>query len=57
MLEELPKLSPRERRELVLRLFEINSTRDEAEDIAISEHSATIGFSMLDQMEAEDSSS
>lgn len=54
VLEELPALTRPQRREVTLRLFEIDTTEAEAEDIAICEHSAALGFAMLDAMEAED---
>ena len=54
VLEELPALTRPERRELSLRLFEIETTEAEADDIAVCEHSAAMGFAMLDAMEAED---
>lgn len=55
VLEELPALSHAQRREISLRLFEIEAGEAESEDIAVCEHSATLGFAMLDAMEAEDS--
>lgn len=51
VLEELPALTRPERRELSLRLFEIQSSEAEADDLAVCEHSAAIGFAMLDAME------
>ena len=54
VLEELPALTRPQRRELSLRLFEIQSSDAEADDIAVCEHSAAIGFAMLDAIEAED---
>jgi len=54
VLEELPALTRPQRRELSLRLFEIQSSDAEADDIAVCEHSAALGFAMLDAMEAED---
>ena len=54
VLAELPSLTRPERRELSLRLFEIESSEAEADDIAVCEHSAAMGFAMLDAMEAED---
>ena len=53
VLEELPTLTRPERRELSLRLFEIETSEAEADDIALCEHSAAMGFAMLDAMEAE----
>ena len=57
ILEELPRLTWQQRRELALRLCEINSSEAEAEDLAACEHSAALGFAMLDRMEAEDAGS
>ncbi len=54
VLEELPTLTHPQRRELSLRLYEIQTTEAEADDIAVCEHSAAMGFAMLDAMEAED---
>ena len=54
VLEELPALTRPQRRELSLRLFEIQSSDAEGDDIAVCEHSAAMGFAMLDAMEAED---
>jgi hypothetical protein len=54
VLEELPVLTRQERRELSLRLLELDSSQAEADDIAICEHSAAMGFAMLDALEAED---
>ena len=57
VLEELPALSRPQRRELSLRLFEMETTEAEADDIAVCEHSAALGFGLLDAMEAEDDAS
>lgn len=54
VLEELPTLTRHQRRELSLRLFEIQTSDAEAVDISVCEHSAAMGFAMLDTMEAED---
>jgi len=54
VLDELPGLNHRQRRELALRLLELDTTAAEAEDLAACEHSAALGFAMLDEMEAED---
>jgi hypothetical protein len=54
VLEELPTLTRPQRRELSLRLFEIQTIDAEADDLAVCEHSAAIGFALLDAMEAED---
>ncbi|MCW1884776.1 hypothetical protein OKA04_08555 [Luteolibacter flavescens] len=53
ILEELPSLNREERRELSLRLLEMDSTPEEAADLAVCEHSAALGFAMLDELEAE----
>jgi hypothetical protein len=52
VLEELPTLTRPQQRELSLRLFEIQSS--DADDIAVCEHSAVMGFALVDTMEAED---
>jgi len=54
IIEEIPSLTRSQRREVALRLFEMESTEAEAGDLAICEHSAAIGFAMLEAMEAED---
>lgn len=54
MMEQVEALDPLERRELSLRLLELGCTREELDDIAICEHSAALGFAMLDEMEARD---
>lgn len=54
MLAELPALSRRERRELVFRIVEIDSSEAELEDLAACEQAAMAGFAMLERMEAED---
>lgn len=54
IIEEIPSLTRSQRREVALRLFEMESTEAEAGDIAICEHSAALGFAMLEAMEAED---
>ncbi|MBL9155700.1 MAG: hypothetical protein JNK37_24705 [Verrucomicrobiales bacterium] len=46
-----------QRREISLRLLEIESTEAEMVDIAVCELSAAAGFAMLDAMEAEDNDS
>lgn len=53
ILNELPSLNREERRELSLRLLEMDCTPAEAEDLAVCEHSAAIGFAMLDELEAK----
>lgn len=52
VLDELPSLSRKERRELSLRLLELDCTAAEAEDLAVCEHSAAIGFALLDELES-----
>jgi hypothetical protein len=54
VLAELPILSRPQRREVGLRLFEMESSEAEADDISVCEHSAAWGFAMLDAIEAED---
>lgn len=54
VLEELPVLTRGERRELARRLVEIDSSEAELDDMAVCEHSAALGFAMLDALEAED---
>jgi uncharacterized protein Smg (DUF494 family) len=54
LLAEIPTLTRLERRELVLRLVEMDSTEAELDDMAVCEQSATLGFAILDSMEAED---
>ena len=54
VLEELPILTQPQRRELALRLFALETTDQEAADVAGCEHAAALGFAMLDEMEAED---
>jgi hypothetical protein len=51
ILEELPRLSPSERRALSRKLIELEP---EHEDNEICDAMAREGFAMLDQMEAED---
>jgi hypothetical protein len=54
VLAELPALSRLERRELAMRIVEMDSSEGEMDDMAACEHSAALGFAMLDTMEAED---
>ena len=54
VIEELPALTRPQRREVALRLFEMEATEAEAGDIAVCEYSAAMGFALLDAMEAED---
>jgi hypothetical protein len=49
ILEELPNLSQKERRELGLRLIELEAD----DDIALSNYVAAEGFASLDQEERE----
>jgi hypothetical protein len=48
-----PSLSRKERRELSLRLLELDGSAVEAEDLAVCGHSATLGFALLDELEAK----
>jgi hypothetical protein len=50
IIETLPKLSAKERRELGRRLLELETD----EDIAICDYLAAEGFARLNQMERED---
>lgn len=50
ILDELPRLTHEERRQLCRRALAI----DEAEDVATLEHTAAEGFALLDRMEAKD---
>lgn len=50
IIEALPKLSQKERRELGLRLLELQADQD----LAICDYLAAEGFARLDQMERED---
>jgi hypothetical protein len=50
ILKEIPKLSLTERREIFLQVL---SLEPEEEDLAICDHAASEGFSMLDLMEAK----
>jgi hypothetical protein len=50
IIEVLPKLSHRERRELSLRLLELEGD----DDLAVCDYLAAEGFARLDKMEAED---
>jgi hypothetical protein len=51
IMDELPKLSHHQRRELCQKIIELEA---EPEDIALSDQAARDGFAMLDQMEAQD---
>ena len=50
ILEEIPKLSATERREIFLQVL---SLEPEEEDLAVCDHSASEGFAMLDLLEAK----
>jgi len=50
ILEEIPKLTPMERREISLHVL---SMEPDEEDLAICDHNATEGFSILDLLEAQ----
>jgi hypothetical protein len=54
VIAELTALTRPQRREVALRLFEMEATAAEASDIAVCEHSAAMGFALLDAMEAEE---
>jgi hypothetical protein len=51
ILEELPRLSHEERRELTRQLIALEP---EPEDLAMCDAAARSGFAMLEEMEAED---
>jgi hypothetical protein len=51
ILDEIPKLSFPERRELFLQVL---SLEPEADDLAVCDHVAMEGFAMLEEMEAPD---
>lgn len=51
IIEELPRLSHQERRELCRRVIDLES---EHEDMMLCDHIAREGFAMLDRMEAEE---
>ncbi len=51
ILEELPRLSHEERRELTRQLIALES---EHEDLAMCDAAARSGFAILDEMETED---
>ena len=51
IIDELPKLTHHERRELCRKIVEIES---QGEDIDVCDETAREGFAMLDQMEAQD---
>ena len=51
ILEELPKLTAAERREIFLQVL---SLEPETDDLAICDHVAMEGFAMLEEMESAD---
>ncbi len=51
IIDELPKLTHHERRELCRKIVEIES---QGEEIDLCDEAAREGFAMLDQMEAQD---
>jgi len=51
IIDELPKLTHHERRELCRKIVEIESL---GEDIDLCDEAAREGFGMLDEMEAQD---
>jgi len=51
IIDELPKLTHEERREVCQRIIELES---HGADIALCDEAAREGFGMLEQMEAED---
>jgi hypothetical protein len=53
IIEELPRLSHQERRELCRRVIDLES---EQEDMMLCDHIAREGFAMLDRMEAGEES-
>jgi hypothetical protein len=55
VIEELPRLTRQQRRELSLKLLDFDSSEAESDDLAVCELSAAMGFALLDEMEAKDS--
>jgi hypothetical protein len=55
VIEELPRLTRQQRRELSLKLLDFDSSAAESDDLAVCELSAAMGFALLDEMEAKDS--
>jgi hypothetical protein len=51
IIDELPRLTHSERRELCRKIVEIES---EGEDLDLCDETAREGFAMLDQMDAQD---
>jgi hypothetical protein len=51
ILEELPKLSAPERREIFLQVL---SLEPEVDDLAVCDHVAMEGFALLEEMESAD---
>jgi len=52
IIEEIPKLTHLERRELFLQVLSLET---DADDVAVCDHVAREGFALLDEMEAADS--
>jgi len=52
IIEEIPKLTHMERRELFLQVMSLEPAAD---DIEVCDHVAREGFALLDEMEAVDS--
>jgi hypothetical protein len=53
ILEELPKLSPEDRKRIVHRALELNWTEAEREAVEFAEACALEAFQMMDRLEAE----
>ncbi len=53
ILEELPKLSPEDRKEIIHRALELNWDEAEREAIEWAEACTLEGFQMMDRLEAE----
>jgi hypothetical protein len=51
IIDELPRLSHQERRELCRRVIDLESEHD---DMVLCDHIAREGFAMLERMEAEE---
>jgi hypothetical protein len=54
VIQELPRLTRQQRRELALKLLEFDASGEESDDMAVCELSAAMGFAMLDELEARD---
>ncbi len=52
IIEELPKLSHLERREVCRRVIELEAA--EEQDVSLCDHTTREGFAILEKMEAED---